>query len=232
MGDRCDGRACSSRSADGRSSLADDARSEGVDGAIWHGGPGPGPWGARRAGVGELGPAAGAGAPVDPGADRWCARPARRSATNRAWDPRGVRVRAVGRARHGGEPGRPPRDIDVLVIGDASLRSVHPWRPSCASTSIPWWWTSSAGSRRTLIRSSSRCAANHSPRSRSTLGNEPVIGGSGAAVVIRGGRGAGSRAAQTEHRRGGRSHQRRAPPGPFGTRAGGRRPHPGGARVS
>jgi hypothetical protein len=28
-------------------------------------------------------------------------------------------------ARHGGEPGRPPRDIDVLVIGDASLRSVR-----------------------------------------------------------------------------------------------------------
>jgi predicted nucleotidyltransferase len=28
-------------------------------------------------------------------------------------------------ARHGGEPEPPPRDIDVLVIGDASLRSVR-----------------------------------------------------------------------------------------------------------
>jgi hypothetical protein len=28
-------------------------------------------------------------------------------------------------ARHGGEPGPAPRDIDVLVVGDASLRSVR-----------------------------------------------------------------------------------------------------------
>jgi predicted nucleotidyltransferase len=28
-------------------------------------------------------------------------------------------------ARHGGDPGPPPRDIDVLVIGEASLRSVR-----------------------------------------------------------------------------------------------------------
>jgi len=28
-------------------------------------------------------------------------------------------------ARYAGEPGPPPRDIDVLVVGDASLRSVR-----------------------------------------------------------------------------------------------------------
>ena len=28
-------------------------------------------------------------------------------------------------ARHGGDPGPPPRDIDVLVVGEASLRSVR-----------------------------------------------------------------------------------------------------------
>lgn len=45
-------------------------------------------------------------------------------------------------ARYTGEPGPPPRDIDVLVVGDASLRSV---RRACSrveeelrSRSAPW----------------------------------------------------------------------------------------------
>jgi hypothetical protein len=42
MGGRWEGRTPPPARPDGGSSLADDARSEGFDAAIWHGGPGPG----------------------------------------------------------------------------------------------------------------------------------------------------------------------------------------------